>query len=103
MSLTEYHPRRRWFETGTLGVFTRPPATFLPWLQAHLAEFGFFFLIRKMAQVSLLNHGTSATKTAQMCLQQLTLDQLSTQLDSAPILGKECVRQGLKDLQSIHH
>ena len=69
---------------------------FYLWLQAHLADFGFFFPYQENGSgVAFEPWHISHKKTAQACLQQLTLDQLFTQLDSAPILGKECVRQGL--------
>ncbi|WP_165312781.1 M15 family metallopeptidase [Vibrio ziniensis] len=66
------------------------------WLKAHLTKFGFFFPYQENGSgVAFEPWHISHKNTAEVCLQTLTLEQLSAQLDSAPILGKEYVHQQL--------
>lgn len=67
---------------------------FYLWLKDHLAEFGFFFPYPSNGSgVAFEPWHISHQSTAKSCLQALTLEQLAAQLDTAPILGKECVQQ----------
>ncbi len=72
---------------------------FYRWLKDNLQQFGFFFPYPEGGTgVAFEPWHISHLSTASQCLEELTVDQLSKQLESAPILGKECVHQMLPEI-----
>ncbi|MDE1230538.1 M15 family metallopeptidase [Vibrio aestuarianus] len=71
-------------------------AHFYQWLAVHLAEFGFFFPYQQdKGGVACEPWHISHRTTAQVCLEQLTCEQLAKQLDQTPLLGKQAVQAHL--------
>lgn len=71
-------------------------AHFYQWLTVHLTEFGFFFPYQQdKGGVACEPWHISHRTTAQLCLEQLTCEQLAKQLDQAPLLGKQAVQAHL--------
>ncbi|MDE1331309.1 M15 family metallopeptidase [Vibrio aestuarianus] len=76
--------------------FSGHQAHFYRWLKLHLAEFGFFFPYQQdKGGVACEPWHISHKTTAQLCLEQLTCEQLAKQLDQTPLLGKQAVQAHL--------
>ncbi len=69
------------------------------WLKDNLQHFGFFFPYQENSSgVAFEPWHISHYSTANYYLEALTLELLAKQLESAPILGKECVHQMLAEI-----
>ncbi len=72
---------------------------FYLWLKENLQQFGFFFPYKEGSNgVAFEPWHISHYSTACQCLAELSLERLSKQLESAPILGKEYVHQLLPEI-----
>jgi len=72
---------------------------FYLWLRENLQQFGFFFPYQENSSgVAFEPWHISHCSTARECLKQLTVERLAKQLESAPILGKECVHRMLPEI-----
>ncbi len=73
--------------------------SFYLWLNDHLQHFGFFFPYQENSSgVAFEPWHISHYSTANQYLEALTVELLEKQLESAPILGKECVHQLLPEI-----
>lgn len=71
-------------------------AEFSIWLKANLGTFGFFIpYSQDLGGVAVEPWHISHRLTAASCLEQLTQDQLASQIKTLPILGQEQVLQNL--------